>query len=148
MNSPIFWLVCGDFFNTCNEMLDFQTNEYEVCMQEMILTIGAWDNVRDGTNSIIITTVKDVPIIVTISPGHYATYQPLVTEINSPIQSYGSLNYDEGAKTLEFKREPWDLVLEFEEKFASMMGLTGTQMKLGDKIDMSKFNILGGYMDD
>ena len=119
----------GDFFNTCNEMLDFQTNEYEVCMQEMILTIGAWDNVRDGTNSIIITIQNKSPIIVYLTPGHYPTFQPLVTEINNQIQSVGSLHYDEGAKTLEFKKDLGEIVLEFDEKFARMLGLTGTQMK-------------------
>ena len=40
----------GNFYTLCNEMLDFQTVPYEVCMREIFISYGAWDNVRPGSN--------------------------------------------------------------------------------------------------
>src|SRR5271170_6463837 len=42
----------GLFYNICNETLDFETHPYEVCVLEIFFNIGAWDNVREGTNQI------------------------------------------------------------------------------------------------
>ena len=61
----------GNFMNTCNESLDFQTRKYEVCMQDMLVTVGAWDNVRDGNNQIIVKTSHLPDIIAYIKPGRY-----------------------------------------------------------------------------
>ena len=145
----------GEFYNTCNEVLDFHTNEYEVCMQEMILTVGAWDNVRDGTNSIIIRMGTQAPKTVYIVPGHYPTIQSLVTAINNVIKPVGYMDYDEGTKIIEFKKNPentrikigmanTDLTLEFDKDLALMMKLIPDMdtpspiIKVGDKIDTSK----------
>src|SRR3977135_334239 len=46
----------GDLSNTCNEQLDFQPHKSEVCMQDMTLTVGSWDNVREGGNMIYVKT--------------------------------------------------------------------------------------------
>ena len=109
-------------------MLDFQTNEYEVCMQELMLTVGGWDNVRDGTNTMILKGNFGSPLLLSIEPGHYPTIESLVKEFNKELSlennryrpsrtgndeydlklaamvGYGGyFYYDETAKTLEFK---------------------------------------------
>ena len=41
----------GGRFNTLiNEELDFATQPYEVCLQEMVFTPGSWGNVRSKAN--------------------------------------------------------------------------------------------------
>src|SRR5437773_8707517 len=43
------------FTNICNQELNFQEGEpYEVCMQDMLFTFSAWDNVREGENTITV----------------------------------------------------------------------------------------------
>ena len=123
----------GEFYNTCNEILDFHTNEYEVCMQEMVLMVGAWDNVRDGANSIIIRMGTQPPNTVYIVPGRYSTIQSLITAINNVIKPVGYIDYGEGATVIEFKKNPeitrmkraanTDLTLEFERRLALLMKL-------------------------
>src|SRR5271154_3188069 len=75
----------GEFQNLCNEILDFQTNEYEVCMQEMLLTVGAWDNVRAGANIMRVDTKTMGSVIITIAPGAYQSIPKLVTAMNDAI---------------------------------------------------------------
>ena len=48
----------GDFFNTCNQILDFQTQEYEVCVQDMLFLPGAWQNVRNEYNTFKLLTAN------------------------------------------------------------------------------------------
>src|SRR3981189_2077215 len=48
----------GDFLNTCNQILDFQSHEYEVCIQDMLFLPGAWQNVREGFNSFKLQTAN------------------------------------------------------------------------------------------
>ena len=144
----------GEFYNTCNEILDFHTNEYEVCMQEMVLMVGAWDNVRDGANSIIIRMGTQPPKTVYIVPGSYSTIQSLITAINNVIKPVGYMDYVEGATTIEFKKNPEntrmkrsanaDLTLEFDRELAVQMKMIPNMdawpplIKVGDKIDTSK----------
>jgi hypothetical protein len=134
----------GNFFNSCNEILDFQTTHYEVCMQEMLLTVGAWDNVRDGTNTI--TLMGNQSKITTIKPDHYPTITLLVNGINNAMVGWnGHLVYDEDGKTIEFKGA--DIRIKFYKKIAFMLGLTPAInmplpiLKIGDKIDTKKIDL-------
>ena len=77
----------GDISNTCNEMLDFQTNKYEVCMQDMVLSTGAWDNVRGSCNMFYIDTKYLPPITAYIKPGRYVTLDGFINTINLAINA-------------------------------------------------------------
>src|SRR6267154_3286717 len=84
----------GDFENMCNEILDFQTHRYEVCLQEMMITIGAWDNVRVGANSItVFTKTFTVPNIAFVKPGAYQTIKQLVVAINAGLSAESDRYY-------------------------------------------------------
>src|SRR3981189_1839271 len=48
----------GHFFNTCNQILNFQSHEYEVCVQDMLFLPGAWLNVREDFNSFKLQTAN------------------------------------------------------------------------------------------
>jgi hypothetical protein len=122
----------GNFINSCNEILDFQTIPYEVCMQEMLLTVGAWDNVRDGTNHCVLKGKHQLqPLVLSIKPNHYPTISALLDGINNAIKEAndmyrvvpsgdaatdarlnaavgwnGHFVHDETQKTIEFKLDP------------------------------------------
>ena len=62
----------GNFYNSCNEMLDFQTTPYEVCLREIFISYGAWDNVRLGSNWIGMRDFSWLPWkYVYMKPGKY-----------------------------------------------------------------------------
>ena len=140
----------GDFYNTCNETLDFQTNEYEVCMQELILNVGAWDNVRDGSNFITIKPEDYHARPVHLIPNHYPTIQSLVDACNLALRGWGSnLHYHESAKTIEFIRNGGARILQynFVKSWHIMLGLIPNMnspipiINAGDKIDATKIDL-------
>ena len=75
----------GYFSNTCNELLDFQTHKYEVCMQDLTLTVGSWDNVREGGNMINIRTKYLLPTTAYVKLGRYTNLVGLVSAINNAL---------------------------------------------------------------
>ena len=91
-----FILVSGkdngmDFVNSCNEALDFQETPYEVCLQEMMFSIGAWDNVRAGANAITIKLVNGQRVNAYVTPGRYTNTPDLIKAINDamiPISNF------------------------------------------------------------
>ena len=78
----------GDISNTCNEILDFQTNKYEVCMQDMVLSTGAWDNVRASCNMFYIDSKFLPQITAHIKPGRYGTLDRFINAINLAINEH------------------------------------------------------------
>ena len=91
----------GQFYNTCNETLDFETHPYEVCVLEIFFNVGAWDNVREGANQIKYTQdYKDRTAFV--KPGNYDNHYDLLIAIHNAMTGtkYG------GFKLLD-TREEW-----------------------------------------
>jgi hypothetical protein len=76
----------SSFSNTCNQELDF-TTPYEVCLQDMLFSIGAWDNVREGSNMIYVD-IDGRREIRFLTPGRYATKERLVEAINWLLELY------------------------------------------------------------
>ena len=54
-------------------------------MQDMLLTVGAWDNVCDGINKIIVKTSHLPDIIAYIKPGRYIQLPKFVPAINNAL---------------------------------------------------------------
>jgi hypothetical protein len=84
------------FSNMCNQELNFQDGEYEVCMQDMIFSVGAWDNVRPGGNTILVTSVdpQQPDRTLYIPTGRYTSSQTLFSAINNRFQTmYNHGNY-------------------------------------------------------
>ena len=104
----------GDFTSICNEILDFQTHRYEVCLQDMLFLPGAWKTIREEANTIKIMPaniyydsngkvkwdvdgVKDglrdsfqhpihhYELECTIPPGFYSSPRQFVKAINKAI---------------------------------------------------------------
>ena len=83
----------GQFYNSCNEELDFQTHDYEVCMQDMLFPSSGLDTVVDGGNHILIM-IDPIPrrqIDVYVRPGYYKTAQQLMRAINVAIDGFGEI---------------------------------------------------------
>src|SRR5258708_6599622 len=78
----------GDFVNSCSEYLDFTLDRYEVCMQEIQITVGAWDNVRVSANAIGIDTTASNPHppSILVEPGAYTTLAQLIEAINKSLK--------------------------------------------------------------
>ena len=70
------------FFNTCNVEMDFTSEPYEVCMQDMIFSLGGWDNVRPEYNYFDVKFPNGDVIRRFIPPGLYPTPQLLIEAIN------------------------------------------------------------------
>src|SRR3977135_2180504 len=77
----------GDFSNTCNEFLDFQTHKYEVCMQDLTLTVGSWDNIREGGNMIHIKTKHLPPTMAYVKYGRYTNLVTFVHAIKQALDT-------------------------------------------------------------
>src|SRR3981189_3702387 len=77
----------GDISNTCNEMLDFQTDKYEVCMQDMVMATSAWDNVRAGCNMCHVATRFLPPITGENKTSRYSKLDGLVNAINAALNT-------------------------------------------------------------
>src|SRR5271156_1980705 len=87
----------GNFSNTCNELLDFQSSSYEVCLREIFISYGAWDNVRAGNNWLFFDLSKDGSMIhhkeegftdqwrEYMRPGKYDTLKAYVDELNVAV---------------------------------------------------------------
>ena len=71
-----------NFSNTCNVELDFASQPYEVCMQDMIYSVGGWDNVQPNTNYFDVKFPDGETVRRYIPPGHYPTPQKLIEAIN------------------------------------------------------------------
>src|SRR5438477_4996099 len=69
------------FSNICNQELNFQDEPYEVCMQDMIFSIGSWNQVREGGNTITVTYENEPAQIIHSHTGRY-TKESLINEIN------------------------------------------------------------------
>src|SRR3977135_1313511 len=78
----------GDFTNTCNEQLDFQTRKYEVCMQDLMLTVGSWDNVREGGNMIYVKTGQST-LTAYVKYGRYTNLYPFMQAIDTALARVG-----------------------------------------------------------
>src|SRR3977135_2118079 len=78
----------GDFTNTCNEQLDFQTRKYEVCMQDLTLTVGSWDNVREGGNMIYVKTNHST-ITAYVKYGRYTNLYTFAHAIDLALKRVG-----------------------------------------------------------
>src|ERR1700727_1888307 len=74
----------GKFQNSCMHQLDFQTNEYEVCMQDMSVAVNAWNNVRDGANGI--TIGGSMSFQVYVQEGVYFNYEDLIKAFNDSLK--------------------------------------------------------------
>src|SRR3977135_2713989 len=79
----------GDFSNTCNEFLDFQTHKYEVCMQDLTLTVGSWDNVREGGNMIYVKTRHLALITTYVKYGRYTNLYTFAHAIDQALKRVG-----------------------------------------------------------
>src|SRR5271156_1171836 len=76
----------GNFYNSFNEMLDFQTTPYEVCLREIFISYGAWDNVRPGSNWIEMRHVSWLPWkYVYMKPGKYDSLDKYITSLNEAV---------------------------------------------------------------
>src|SRR5271167_1289364 len=106
----------GLFYNTCNETLDFETHPYEVCVLEIFFNVGAWDNVREGTNQIKWTRQHKIQAsnhVAFVKPGYYDNHYDLLITIHHAMTGtkYG------GFKTLNTKQEWYkSKVREWEKK--------------------------------
>ena len=78
----------GDFSNTCNELLDFQTRKYEVCMQDLMLTVGSWDNVREGGNMISVKT-SQATLTAYLKYGRYTNLYTFMYAIDTALKRVG-----------------------------------------------------------
>ena len=78
----------GDFTNTCNEQLDFQTRKYEVCMQDLMLTVGSWDNVREGGNMIYVKTSQST-FTAYVKYGRYTNLYLFMHAIDAALKRVG-----------------------------------------------------------
>ena len=78
----------GDFTNTCNEQLDFQTRKYEVCMQDLMLTVGSWDNVREGGNMIFVKTSQSA-FTAYVKNGRYTNLYIFMHAIDAALKRVG-----------------------------------------------------------
>src|SRR5271167_2478914 len=86
-NNFTYTLVSGDtnggrFWNSCNQQLDFATHAYEVCLREMIMVVGAWDNVREGGNEITYNAQQSQCVI---PAGRYESHDNLIHRINKVL---------------------------------------------------------------
>src|SRR5438477_3179341 len=94
MQSEFNYILVSDehngsqFSNHCNEELNFQDEQYEVCMQDIIFPAGAWDNVRVGGNMIKLLYGTMEEKIYYITPGKYLTIKALIKEINSKFYQF------------------------------------------------------------
>jgi len=89
----------GNFSNTCNELLDFQSTPYEVCLREIFISYGAWDNVRAGNNWLFFDFSKDGSVFYNkeegfidqwreyMRPGKYDTLKAYVDELNVAVSA-------------------------------------------------------------
>ena len=103
----------GDFTSICNEIMDFQTHRYEVCLQDMLFLPGTWKNVREGGNTFLIMPAnvyydknnlrweqeepgviresfkhpsKHYQIECKIPPGFYSNPHELIKNVNDAIK--------------------------------------------------------------
>jgi hypothetical protein len=83
------------FSNICNQELNFQDGEpYEVCMQDMIYPIGAWDNVREGGNTITVAYENEPVRVLHLATGRYTSKEMLINHINNRFETlYNDGNY-------------------------------------------------------
>src|SRR6266853_2438589 len=102
--------VNGTLKNTTPYEFDFQTDEYEVCVLDMLFIPGAWDNVRAEANTIILReellvrhvqidkqsrlefltyTVRDITNVefFTVPPGNYHTRKEFFQVVNKAMNS-------------------------------------------------------------
>jgi hypothetical protein len=92
MDSDFNYVLVSDvdevssFTNTCNQELDF-TTPYEVCLQDMLFSIGAWDNVRPGSN-VIYVEIEGRHEKVHVPPGRYTDKVRFVQAINQTLQVF------------------------------------------------------------
>ena len=77
----------GGIFNTLlNEELDFATQPYEVCLQEMIFSPGSWGNVRPKVNWFIVynRTIQTSKTLF-LPPKQYQSITNILYELNRVI---------------------------------------------------------------
>src|SRR5271170_5884044 len=100
----------GQFYNTCNEILDFETHPYEVCVLEIFFHVGAWDNVREGANQIkYMQDYKDRTTLV--KPGNYDNHHDLLVAIHHAMTgtAHGGFKLlDTKAEWLKNKLGDWE----------------------------------------
>jgi hypothetical protein len=84
----------GQFVNSCEEMLDFETNTYEVCMQDMLVNVAGWDNVRDRANEVYLqlwnhekNRAKKKRTIL-IKPGRYLELLDFLKVLNEALKPH------------------------------------------------------------
>ena len=77
----------GGRFNTLiNEELDFATQPYEVCLQEMVFTPGSWGNVRSKANWFIVNdqnTKKSKTLF--LPPRQYHSISDILYGLNNTL---------------------------------------------------------------
>ena len=85
----------GQFYNSCNRELDF-TEDYEVCMQDMLFPINEQPTVRLGKNWIEAHYHKDATVVV-VTPGNYKTAGELIDAVNKAIfPTFGKIEEKDG----------------------------------------------------
>ena len=59
----------------------------QVCMQDMIYSVGSWDNVREGGNTITIAYENEPVRVLDLHVGRYTSKEMLINHINMRFET-------------------------------------------------------------